>query len=82
MDGDPLQKLGSFEERLVDEYDKLGGVPFLFAAGPSGRYTVDLGYSPGLIEGQTFAELRKEVATGAPTKGSKRSTARPTRSPR
>lgn len=67
VDGDPLQKLGSFEERLVDEYDKLGGVPFLLAAGPGGRYTVDLGYSPGLIEGQTFAELRRDVATGAPT---------------
>ena len=69
VDGDPLQKLDSFEERLVDEYDKLGGVPFLFASGPGGRYTVDLGYSPGLIEGRTFAELRKEVATGAPTEG-------------
>jgi thiol-disulfide isomerase/thioredoxin len=69
VDGDPLQKLGSFEERLVDEYDKLGGVPFLFAAASGGRYTVDLGYSPGLIEGKTFAELRKEVATGAPTEG-------------
>ncbi len=69
VDGDTLQKLGSFEERLVDEYDKLGGVPFLFASGSSGRYTVDLGYSPGLIEGRTFAELRKEVATGAPTEG-------------
>jgi hypothetical protein len=67
VDGDSLQKLGSFEERLVDEDDKLGGVPFLLAAGPGGRYTVDLGYSPGLIEGQTFAELRKAVATGAPT---------------
>jgi thiol-disulfide isomerase/thioredoxin len=69
VDGDTLQKLGSFEERLVDGYDKLGGVPFLFASGPSGRYTVDLGYSPGLIEGRTFAELRKEVATDAPSEG-------------
>jgi thiol-disulfide isomerase/thioredoxin len=67
VDGDPLQKLGAFEGRLVDEYDKLGGVPFLFASGPGGRYTVDLGYSPGLLEGRTFAELRKDVATGAPT---------------
>jgi thiol-disulfide isomerase/thioredoxin len=67
VDGEPLQKLGSFEERLVDEYDKLGGVPFLFAAGPPGRYTVDLGYSPGLIEGKTFPELREEVGTGART---------------
>ena len=67
VDGDTLQKLGSFEEGLVDDYDKLGGVPFLLAAGRGGRYTVDLGYSPGLIEGQTFAELRKAVAAGAPT---------------
>jgi thiol-disulfide isomerase/thioredoxin len=67
VDGDPLQKLGSFEGHLVDDYDKLGGVPFLFAAGTGGRYTVDLGYSPGLLEGQKFGELRHAVATGAPT---------------
>jgi thiol-disulfide isomerase/thioredoxin len=67
VDGDPLQKLGSFEERLVDEDDKLGGVPFLFASGPSGRYTVDLGFSPGLIEGMKFAELREAVAGDART---------------
>ena len=67
VDGDPLQKLGSFEERLVDEYDERGSVPFLFAAGPSGRYTVELGFSPGLLEGQSFAALRKDVAAEAPT---------------
>jgi thiol-disulfide isomerase/thioredoxin len=67
VDGDPLQKLGSFEERLVDEDDKLGSVPFLFAAGPPGRYTVELAYSPSLLEGQTYVSLRKEVAAGAPT---------------
>lgn len=69
VDGSPLQKLGDLEGRLVDEYDKLGGVPFLFASGTGGRYTVDLGYSPSLLEGRTFAELRKDVATGAPTEG-------------
>jgi thiol-disulfide isomerase/thioredoxin len=67
VDGDPLQKLGSFEERLVDEYDKLGSIPFLFASGPPGRYTVDLAYSPGLLTGQTFASLREAVAAAAPT---------------
>jgi thiol-disulfide isomerase/thioredoxin len=67
VDGDPLQKLGSFEERLVDEYDERGSVPFLFASGPGGRYTVELGFSPSLLEGRTFAVLHKEVATGAPT---------------
>jgi thiol-disulfide isomerase/thioredoxin len=67
VDGDPLQKLGAFEERLVDGYDKLGSVPFLFAAGPSGRYTVELAYSPGLLEGQSFAALRAGVAAEAPT---------------
>lgn len=66
VDGEPLQKLGSFEERLVDGYDKLGSVPFLFAAGPGGRYTVDLAYSPGLLEGQSFASLRKGVAAAGP----------------
>jgi thiol-disulfide isomerase/thioredoxin len=67
VDGDPLQKLGSFEERLVDGYDTLGSVPFLFAAGSPGRYTVELAYSPSLLEGETFASLRKGVAAEAPT---------------
>ena len=67
VDGEPLQKLGSFEERLVNGYDTLGSVPFLFASGPSGRYTVELAYSPSLLEGESFASLRKGVAAGAAT---------------
>lgn len=67
VDGTPLQKLGSYEEELVNGYDKLGSVPFLFAAGSPGRYTVELPYSPGLLGGQSFASLRKEVAAEAPT---------------
>jgi thiol-disulfide isomerase/thioredoxin len=67
VEGDPLQKLGSFEEGLVNGYDKLGSVPFLFASGPSGRYTVELPFSPGLLDGDSFVSLRKEVATEAPT---------------
>ena len=67
VDGEPLQKLGSFEENLVDEGDTRGSVPFLFASGPGGRYTVELAYSPGLLTGRTFAALHKEVAAGAPT---------------
>jgi thiol-disulfide isomerase/thioredoxin len=65
--GEPLQKLGSFEEGLVDEYDERGSIPFLFASGPSGRYTVELGFSPSLLTGQTFASLHKEVVAAAPT---------------
>jgi thiol-disulfide isomerase/thioredoxin len=67
VDGDSLQKLGPFEEGLVDEYDEEGSVPFLFASGPSGRYTVELAYSPGLLTGQSFASLREGVAAAAPT---------------
>ncbi|HJZ37998.1 MAG TPA: DUF929 family protein [Solirubrobacterales bacterium] len=67
VEGDPLQKLGSFEEELVNGYDKLGGVPFLFASGSPGRYTVELGFSPGLLDGQSFDSLRKEVAAEART---------------
>jgi thiol-disulfide isomerase/thioredoxin len=67
VDGDPLEKLGSLEEELVNENDQWGGIPFLFVGGPGGRYTVDLAFSPGLLQGQTFAELRKDVADGAPT---------------
>jgi thiol-disulfide isomerase/thioredoxin len=66
VEGDPLQKLGSFEQRLVDGYDDAGSIPFLFGAGPSGRYTVELGFSPGLLEGQNFASLRAGVAAEAP----------------
>src|ERR1700761_2000463 len=67
VEGDPLQKLTSFEEGLVNGYDKLGSVPFLFASGPSGRYTVELPFSPGLLDGDSFASLRKEVAAQAST---------------
>jgi hypothetical protein len=67
VDGEPLQKLGHFEEGLVDGYDKLGSVPFLFASGSPGRYTVELAYSPSLLEGQSFAALREGVAVGAST---------------
>jgi thiol-disulfide isomerase/thioredoxin len=67
VEGDPLQKLGSFEEGLVNGYDKLGSVPFLFASGPVGRYTVELPFSPGLLDGDSFVSLRKEVAAAAAT---------------
>jgi thiol-disulfide isomerase/thioredoxin len=67
VDGEPLQKLGSFEEQLVDEYDERGSIPFLFASGQSGRYTVELGFSPSLLTGLTFVSLHKAVATAAPT---------------
>ena len=67
VDGEPLQQLGSFEERLVNGYDTLGSVPFLFASGQPGRYTVELAYSPNLLVGESFASLRRAVAAGAPT---------------
>lgn len=67
VDGDPLEKLGSFEQELVDENDQWGGIPFLFVGGPGGRYTVDLAFSPGLLQGEKFGGLRKDVADGAPT---------------
>jgi thiol-disulfide isomerase/thioredoxin len=67
VDGEPLQQLGAFETELVDDYDKAGSIPFLFAGGPGGRYTVELAYSPSLLEGQSFAALRKGVAVEAPT---------------
>jgi thiol-disulfide isomerase/thioredoxin len=67
VDGDPLQQLDPFEEGLVNGYDEAGSVPFLFASGPDGRYTVELAYSPGLLDGLTFAELRGEVAAAVPT---------------
>jgi hypothetical protein len=65
--GEPLQKLGSFEERLVNEDDELGSVPFLVVAGSPGRYTVELAYSPNLLVGESFGSLRKAVAAEAPT---------------
>jgi hypothetical protein len=67
VDGDPLEKLGSLEEGLVNENDQWGGIPFLFAGGPAGRYTVELPFSPGLIQGQKFASLREAVAAEAST---------------
>jgi thiol-disulfide isomerase/thioredoxin len=67
VDGDPLEEVGDFETELVNSYDQAGSIPFLFAGGPSGRYTVELAYSPSLLEGQTFAALREGIAAEAPT---------------
>jgi thiol-disulfide isomerase/thioredoxin len=67
VDGDPLQRLGGFERELVNAYDNAGSIPFLFAGGRGGRYTVELAYSPSLLEGQSFASLRQGVAGGAAT---------------
>jgi hypothetical protein len=67
VEGEPLQKLGSFEEGLVNEDDERGSIPFLFASGSPGRYTVELGFSPGLLDDQSFVSLRKGVAAAAPT---------------
>jgi hypothetical protein len=67
VDGDTLQRLGHFELELVDAYDRAGSIPFLFAGGPGGRYTVELAYSPALLEGQSFASLHEAVAADAPT---------------
>jgi thiol-disulfide isomerase/thioredoxin len=67
VEGDDLQKPTHAEEGLVDDYDERGSIPFLFASGTEGRYTVELGFSPGLLEGQTFEELRQSVADDAPT---------------
>jgi hypothetical protein len=59
--GNPLQALAGVERRLVDLYDPGGGFPFIAAGGPPGQFTVTLAYSPGLLQGQSFASVRAAV---------------------
>ena len=64
VSGNALESLDGFEGRLVNSYDPGGSIPFTVAGGSSGQYTVGLAFSPGLLRGQSFDQLRKALAAG------------------
>lgn len=66
-DGNPLQPLVGVEQDLVDTYDPSGGFPFTVITGTPGQYTIDLAYSPALLQGQSFEAVRAAVDSGADT---------------
>lgn len=67
FDGNRLEPLEGVEQDLVNAYNPNGSFPFIAAGGPSGQFTVGLAYSPALIDGQSFDELRKAVESDANT---------------
>jgi hypothetical protein len=60
--GNRLQPLDGFESQLVDAYDQGGSIPFTVTGGPSGQYTVQLAYSPGLLNGQSYDGIGQALA--------------------
>lgn len=61
----PGQELTDFETRWFNQYDPRGGVPFLFL---NGQYVqLAAGYSPALLSGKTFAEVKRDVENNANT---------------
>lgn len=67
VSGNKLESLDSRESGLVNAYDAGGSIPFTVAGGSSGQYTVGLAFSPGLLKGQSFGQLRRAVASNANT---------------
>ena len=67
VEGNNLQSLDQFEKGLVNAYNPQGSIPFVAAGSSVGQYTVELAYSPSLLEGQSFAGLQKAVASNAST---------------
>ena len=64
VSGNALESLDGFERGLVNSYDPGGSIPFTVAGGASGQYTVGLAFSPGLLKGQSFDQVRQAAAAG------------------
>ena len=63
----PLQSLAPFEQDYVNRFDPGGGWPFLII---NGQYAgLGSGFSPGIIQGQNFDALLKQLASGTQTPG-------------
>ena len=65
--GNRLQDLDDLEAGLVDAFNPRGSVPFIAAAGAAGQYTIDLAYSPGLLQGDDFDDIVDALAAGDDT---------------
>lgn len=61
----PGQELTDFEKKWFNQYDPRGGVPFLFINGQYAQLAA--GYSPALLSGKTFAEIKQDVESNANT---------------
>ncbi|HUZ70785.1 MAG TPA: DUF929 family protein [Candidatus Saccharimonadales bacterium] len=57
-DGNPLQQPDATQASLINQFDPSGGIPFIFVAG---RYAAQLPYSPSLLEGRTFEQIRDDI---------------------
>ena len=61
----PGQDLSDFEKQWVNKYNPKGGVPFLFL---NGKYVqLSAGYSPALIQGKTYEQVKADVENNANT---------------
>ncbi len=61
----PGQELTDFEKKWFNTYDPRGGVPFLFI---NGQYVqLVAGFSPALIVGKTFDQIKKDLESNADT---------------
>ncbi len=61
----PGQELTDFEKKWFDKYDPRGRIPFLFL---NGQYVqLVAGFSPALIVGQTFEQIKKDLENNAGT---------------
>jgi len=65
--GNTLEQLNASQSELVNHYDSGGGIPFTAAGGASGQYTIGLAYSPALLVGQSFEQIRQRVSSNANT---------------
>lgn len=61
----PGQELTDFEAKWFNQYDPRGGVPFLFLNGQYAQLAA--GYSPALLSGKTFAEVKRDVDSNTAT---------------
>lgn len=58
----PLDQLSAAEKEFVNRYDPSGGWPFTVI---NGQYAqLGQGYSPGLLQGQTFEAVRGQLDRG------------------
>jgi hypothetical protein len=61
--GNPLQQPNASQASLINRFDPNGAIPFVLVAG---RYVAHLPYSPSLLEGRTFEQIRDDVESVTP----------------
>lgn len=61
--GNPLQEPDAVQVSLINRFDPRGGIPFVLVAG---RYMAQLPYSPGLLGGRSFAQIKDDIDSPTP----------------